>query len=127
MRRIPLVAIILGLMLPGGAAANAQSLKHCFNNSQFSGWWRAAGDKTLYIGTDNHRYYRLDLAQSCGASAFPSAHLILILHGSNTICSPLDFDLRISQSVGDIPHPCFVKGMSEVPAGEIAALKNSKP
>ena len=127
MRKIPLVAGILGLVLSGMAAANAQSLKHCFNDSQFSGWWRAGGDKTLYIRTNNYHYYRLDLAQSCGASAFPAAHLILVLHGSNTICSPLDFELRISQSVGDISHPCFVKGMTEVPAGEIAALKNAKP
>jgi hypothetical protein len=60
-------------------------------------------------------------------SGFPGAHLIFNIHGSDTICSPLDFDLRISQGVGDIPQPCFVKSMSEASASEIASLKTPKP
>jgi len=124
MRKVPFIPLILGFMLLGMAASQAQSMKHCFNDSQFSGWWRAAGDKTLYIRTNNARYYRLDLAQSCGTSGYPAAHLIFLLHGSNTICSPLDFNLRVSQGLGDIARPCFVKSMSEVPSSEVATLKN---
>jgi hypothetical protein len=69
----------------------------------------------------------LDLTQPCGASGFPGARLISNVHGSDTICSPLDVDLRIDQTVGDISQPCFVKKMSEVPANKIASIKNHKP
>jgi hypothetical protein len=119
--------LMTGLLTLGSAATGAQTLKHCFTDTQFDGWWRLAGDKTLYIRTATARYYRLDLVQQCGVSGFPGAHLILRVHGSDTICSPLDFDLRMSQGVGDIPSPCFVKKMTEVPSGEVAALKNQKP
>jgi hypothetical protein len=119
--------LMTGFLALGSAAAGAQPLTHCFSDTQFDGWWRADGDKTLYIRTNTARYYRLDLAQQCGVSGFPGAHLILKIHGSDTICSPLDFDLRVSEGVGDIPRPCFVKKMSEVPAGDVAALKNLKP
>jgi hypothetical protein len=119
--------LMTGFLALGSATAGAQTLKHCFTDTQFDGWWRTAGDKTLYIRTNTARYYRLDLLQQCGVSGFPGAHLILRVHGSDTICSPLDFDLRMSQGVGDIPGPCFVKKMSEVPASEVAVLKNQKP
>ena len=119
--------LIAAFTLFGVAGAGAQSLWHCFTDNQFDGWWRSDGDKTLYIRTNTARYYRLDLVQQCGLSAFPGAHLIFMVHGSDTICSPLDFDLRVSQGAGDIPHPCFVKKMSEVPRGEIESLKRHKP
>jgi hypothetical protein len=60
-------------------------------------------------------------------ATIPGAHLILRVHGSDTICSPLDFDLRMSGGVGDIPYPCFVKKMSEVAASEAVAVQNRKP
>ena len=127
MRKASYFLSLAAFILLGMAGAGAQSLKHCFTDNQFDGWWRTAGDKTLYIRTNGARYYRLDLTQQCGLSGFPGAHLIFNVHGSDTICSRLDFDLHISQSVGDIPQPCFVKSMSEVPASEIASLKNHKP
>jgi Family of unknown function (DUF6491) len=119
---------LAGLFLAlGSAVSSAQTLAHCFTDTQFDGWWRAAGDRTLYIRTSAARYYRLDLAQQCSVSGIPGAHLILRVHGSDTICSPLDFDLRVSGGVGDIPYPCFVKKMSEVAASEAVAVQNRKP
>ena len=114
---------ITALLLLGNSSAGAQSLKHCFTSNQFDGWWRPAGDKTLYIRTNAAHYYRLDLAQQCGLSAFPGAQLILNLHGTDTICSRLDFDLRVSDGAGDIPRPCFVKTISEITPDEIAAIR----
>ena len=109
MRKASYLLSVVSLMVLGMAGANAQSLKHCFSDTQFDGWWRIAGDKTLYIRTNGARYYRFDLAQQCGLHCFPGAHLIFNIHGSDTICSRFDFDLRVSQGVGDIPQPCFVK------------------
>lgn len=127
MRKTSLVLLIAMSLLLETMGAEAQSLKHCFNDNQFDGWWRARGDKTLYIRTSGARYYRLDLVQQCGPYAFAGAHLIFAIHGSDTICSPMDFDLRISGGYGDIPRPCFVKSMREVPASEIASLKHLGP
>ena len=126
MRGLSCLGIVCFLLL-SGAAFGAPSLKHCFTDNQFGGWWRIGDDKTFYIRTDHARYYRLDLAQACGLSGFPGAHLIFNIHGSDTICSPLDFDLKVSEGMGDIPRPCFVKSLSEVPASEVAALKSRKP
>jgi hypothetical protein len=118
---------IAAFTILGLSGANAQSLKHCFASAQFDGWWRPAGDKTLYVRTNATHYYRLDLAQQCGLSAFPGAHLIFKLHGIDTICSRLDFGLWVSDSASDIPRPCFVKTISEVSPDEIAAIRNLKP
>jgi hypothetical protein len=124
MRKVSYLISVAAFMLAGMHTASAQSLTHCFTINQFDGWWRADGDKTLYIRTGAARYYRLDLVQQCGLADFPDAHLIFQVHGSDTICSRLDFDLRISQGMGDIPRPCFVKQMSEVPPSDVAALRN---
>ena len=118
--------LIALFMLAGAPGANAQSLKHCFNSNQFDGWWRADGDKTLYIRAGATRYYRLDLVQQCGLTDFPDMHLIFQVHGSDTICSRLDFDLHVSEGLGDIPRPCFVKQITEVPPGAVASLKHHK-
>jgi hypothetical protein len=85
---------IAAFLFLGSSGADAQSLKHCFTSNQFDGWWRPAGARTLYIRTNAAHYYRLDLTQQCGLSAFPGAQLIFNLHGSDTICSRLDFDPR---------------------------------
>jgi hypothetical protein len=127
MRRSSRLSWIAGFLLLGMANVDAQTLQHCFTDSQFDGWWRPLGDKTIYIRTNTARYYRLDLTQSCGTEQFPGAHLVFNIHGSNTICSALDFDLRVSQGVGDIAQPCFVKKMSEVSADEAASLKRHTP
>ena len=124
MRKVPLTVLILGFTLLGIAAGNAQSLKHCFNTNMWGGWWRPAGDKTVYIRTNNTRYYRIDLTRSCGTSTFPGAQLILRTRGGKTICSRLDFNLRINQGTTNFPQPCFVKSISEVPPSEVAALRN---
>jgi hypothetical protein len=118
---------IAGFTLLGVAALHAQPLQHCFSDTQFGGWWASVGDKTIYIRTNNRHYYRLDLGNSCAASAFPGAHLVLKVHGNDTICSPLDFDLLMSQGVGDVARPCLVKTMREASPAEVTALIHHKP
>ncbi|HEX4104644.1 MAG TPA: hypothetical protein VHX92_00280 [Rhizomicrobium sp.] len=53
-------------MLSGMADAGAQSLKHCFTDNQFDGWWRTAGDATLRATTGSI------LRSSVDCRAFPA-------------------------------------------------------
>jgi hypothetical protein len=126
MRRASYLLWIAAFLLSAVSVPHAQSLKHCFTDTQFDGWWRPMSDKTIYIRTNTGRYYRLDLMEACGGKLFAGAHLILNVHGSDTICSPLDFDLRINPGVGDIAQPCLVKTMREASPQEVTALEHPK-
>ena len=113
----------LALAVPALAdpAPAAKPRTSCFYSNQFENW-RASDAKTMYIRVGLRRYYRLDLANSCHDLTWPSAYLITKIRGSNSICSPLDWDLRVAMSPHDIPEPCIVKAMTELTPDEVAAI-----
>ena len=101
----------------------------CFFVSQFENWKAGGDDKTMYIRVASNRFYRLDLANACHELSWPSATLINKFRGS-TICSPLDWDMKVSQGLGSgsIATPCMVKAMTRLSPAEVTALpKKQKP
>jgi len=74
-------------------AADGDAARHCFFSSQFENW-KAGNDKTIYIRVGVNRYFRLDLAGSCRSATWPDSFLITRFHGSNTICTAIDWDLK---------------------------------
>ncbi|HUO91277.1 MAG TPA: DUF6491 family protein [Rhizomicrobium sp.] len=99
----------------------------CFFVTQFDNW-KAPDANTMYIRVNMNKYYRLEMSNSCPALTWPDAHLIMHIRGANTICSPLDWDLKVSQGIHDIPMPCIVKSMTPLSADEVAAIpKKFKP
>ena len=117
------------LPMAGQAQPPAQSQapkNDCFFTSQFDNW-RAAGDRTIYIRTKANRYYRLDMAARCPVLNSPGAVLINKFH-SSSICSPLDWDMRVSQGPGSIAMSCTVSKMTRLGPAEVAALpRDRKP
>ena len=93
----------------------------CFFLNQMDGW-RAPDDKTLYIRAGLNRYYRLDLGAACHKLKWPGAHLITKARGSDTVCSPLDWDLSVAETPDGIPEQCIVKAMTPLTPEEVAAI-----
>ena len=118
-------AVAIALFVTSGAAfaqqPDATPRKSCFLVTQFDNW-RAADNKTVYIRTNMTRYYRLDMAQECPALRWPDAHLIMNVHGPDTICSAVDWDLKVSNDPRGFAMPCIVKTMTELAPAEVQAL-----
>jgi len=105
----------------------AQKARSCFFVNEFQNW-RAQDDHTMFIRTNTNHYYRLDMSGSCPALLWPDAHLIMNVRGPDTICSAIDWDLKVSQGFHDIPVPCIVKTMTPLTDAEAAAIpKKFKP
>jgi hypothetical protein len=50
------------------------------------------------------------------------------VRGPNTICTPVDWDLKVSTNPQGITMPCIVKTMEELTPAEVSALpKGTKP
>ena len=113
----------LSLVL-AAAPALAQSpapKNECFFVSQFENWRPGADEKTMYIRVSSRRFYRLDMANRCSEMSWPGATLVNHFRGS-TICSPLDWDMKVSQGAGGMAAPCIVKKMTRLSDAEAAAL-----
>jgi hypothetical protein len=108
--------------------APAQNLRSCFYVNEFDSW-RAQDANTMYIKTNSNRYYRLDMSGSCPALLWPDTHLVMNIHGPSTICSALDWDLKVAQGgIHSIATPCIVKTMTPLTPDEAAAIpKKFKP
>ena len=113
-----LALMLLILML---APARAEPAGQCFSTAEM-GNWRAADDRTLYVRVRLNKVYRVDLRDRCSFLTAPGARLISTFRGSNLICSPLDWDLKVSSGIGGSIEPCLVKAMTPLSPEEIAAL-----
>lgn len=94
----------------------------CFFINEFRGW-KAPDARTIFIRVGAERIYRLDLAADCALLTFADAHLITRSRGTDTVCSALDWDLRVSQPPGTgAPETCIVKQMTRLSTAEAAAI-----
>lgn len=92
----------------------------CFFRRNWLGGWRASPDaRSIYINVSG-TVYRLDLVASYSLLKDPFA--VLINRGSSeTICTPLDFRLTVSNRVGGIQSP-IVKRITQLTPEEAKAL-----
>jgi hypothetical protein len=102
---------------PGRAAAS----RSCFLIHDFQNW-RAPDDKTLYIRVAGQRYYRLDMGTSCPEIKWPGAHLITKTRGTESVCSAVDWDLKVSPGPSGLAQSCIVKTMTPLTSAEVAAI-----
>jgi hypothetical protein len=121
--------LLLGI---SAVAANAQApvappQNQCFFINQFENW-KAPDSKTIFIRVAMTRYYRLDLSASCPELQVPDSHLITHSRGPDTVCSAIDWDLRVSEGASHFGSPCIVKAMTLLSPDEVAAIpKGFKP
>ena len=126
-RSIRAIAAGAALLAAATGAAQAQPPRNqCFLVSQFENW-RGGGDRTMYIRVSGNQFYRLEMANNCSELVSPGATLINRFRGSS-VCSPLDWDIRVKDFPGSIAVPCIVKTMTPLSPAEVAALpKKQKP
>lgn len=123
------IAILSGVGVAAAqpAAAPAPTGNSCFFINQFDNW-KAPDNKTMYISTTSKHYYRLDMAGTCSALTGINPHLVTTFNGTNSICSKLDWNLKVARSPGSPPEACIVSAMTELTPEEVKAIpKKFKP
>jgi hypothetical protein len=127
---LTVAAPVLAQPAPPAAASKPAAVQNqCFPISQFEDW-RAPDTKTMYLRVNLNEYYRIDMAGECPELTFPDAHLITVWRGSNEVCGPLDWDLKVADGSGpgSFSVGCIVKGQTRMTPAEIAAIpKKFKP
>jgi len=116
-----LSALLLVFVALPAFAGPASPPGQCFSTSEM-GNWRAADASTMYVRVHMNRIYRIDLKGRCSMLTAPGAMLITTFRGSSLVCSPLDWDLKVSAGIGSNVEPCIVKAMTPLSQDEIAAL-----
>ena len=130
-------AALIGLAIAGlgVSAASAQSAasakpakpaRQCFYLSDWRGW--SAPDKnTLYMKVRGRDVYRVDLAHGTNQLTWPGTHLVSVVRGPDSVCHPLDLDLRVSDGFG-MAIPIRAKAITKLTPEEVKALpKKYKP
>ena len=123
-----LLQVGLGMLLVAGwtnppaiAAASDNNQPACFLRRDWDGGFRVTPDsKTVYIRVSHHWIYRLDLAAP--SPLLQSAFAVLNNRGTNdSICSPLDFQLLVSDHTG-AQEPSIVSKVTRLTDAEAKAL-----
>jgi len=101
-------------------SASAGPTTQCFFNSQFENW-KAANPRTIYISVRPNRIYRLDLTAACPLLLGVDPRLLTVSR-TISVCTPTDWDIRVSEGAHGPSEPCIVKAMSELSPAQVAAL-----
>ncbi len=102
------------------AAKPAKAARQCFYLSDWRGW--TAPDKnTLYMKVRGRDVYRVDLAHGTNQLTWPGVHLVSVVRGPDSVCHPLDLDLRVSDGFG-MPMPIRAKAITKLTPDEVKAL-----
>ena len=124
---------LLALSLVAATAADAADRSgtgggQCFRSHDYQAF-RPIDDHAFNIRVGVNDYYRVETEGTCPALTYPQAYLITEVRGSDLICGPLDWDLRIGQTgPGGFSEPCIVRSQRRLTAAEAAALpKREKP
>lgn len=122
MRALILMAAVAALGLAGTAQAAAPAAKpktSCFFSRDWNGW-RSPDGKTIYLRVNVSDIYQVDLASKSSLLTWPNTHLINDVHGPDSVCSPVDLDLKIA---GDgFVEPLFVKSITKLTPEQVAAI-----
>ncbi len=123
MKRVILAAALCaGLSGVAMAADNSASTQRtpCFFLTQWKGW-KSPDPSTLYLGVNVRDVYEVKLSAPSSQLSSPGAHLVSKTRGSNSICSPLDLDLKVAQR-GGFSTPLIAKSLRKLSPDEVAAI-----
>lgn len=124
---------LIGLAIAAGLSATAASAaqgdvtakptkpaRQCFYLSDWRGW-TAPNKDTLYMKVRGRDVYRVDLSWGSNQLTWPGTHLVSIVRGSDSICNPLDLDLRVSDGMG-FSTPIRAKTITKLTPEEVKAI-----
>lgn len=107
------------------AASAPSSSGQCFMRRDVRN--HTVGDsKTLYLDVNGRQVWKVQMSNSCLASAVSSDPLIFRNDtGGQSVCKPIDLDITVSAGG---PSRCIVSSISRLTNAEIAALpKKMRP
>ena len=64
--------------------------------------------------------YQIDLSGSSSLLTEPDSHLINEVRGSDSVCSPIDLDLKVAND--GFVEPLFVKSIAKLTPEQVAAI-----
>jgi len=115
------------LAQPAGPAQSSAPLKHCFYARDWQSW-HAPNEHSMYVRVNLHQIYRVDFASGCNELTWPDVHLVTTFRGSDSVCTPLDLDIKVSDGPRGIPEACIASGITELTPEEVAAIpKKDRP
>lgn len=117
---ILLAAAALGVA--GAAYADRPAAKGkttCFFSRNWNGW-RSPDGKTIYLRVNVRDIYKVDLAGGSQLLTWPDSHLIQDVRGPDSVCYPIDLDLKVAND--HIVEPLFVKAITKLTPEQVAAL-----
>ncbi|HEX5278630.1 MAG TPA: DUF6491 family protein [Micropepsaceae bacterium] len=117
-------SLIAGLLLSPVVRAQPEQpdrVRACFFSRDFQ-QWRAPDASTIMIRVGVNRFYRLDLSAPCPTLQFPSTYLVNVFRGSDAVCGPLDWDIRVAQYPAGVTEQCIVKSMTQLTPEQVAAI-----
>lgn len=120
-------ALLAGPALATEKAASAEKApRECFQLSDWQGW--SAPDKnTLYMKVRNRDVYRVDLSWGTNSLTAAGSYLVSNVRGIDTVCRPLDLDLRVADGTG-FAMPIRAKAITKLTPEEVAAIpKKDRP
>lgn len=109
----------------GVDTASAAGSRQCFARRDIRNH-TVGGPRTLYLDINGREVWKVEMSNSCLASAVSSDPLIFRNDtGGQSVCRPLDLDITVSAAG---PSRCIVSGISKLTAAEVAALpKKMRP
>ncbi|MDB5457396.1 MAG: hypothetical protein JWP92_2981 [Caulobacter sp.] len=121
------LAFTAGAAVADVPAKPAKPVRSCFQYSDWDGGWVAPQPDVIYLRVRMKDVYRLDLNNGSNLLTSPGVHLVSVVRGGGTVCSPIDLNLKVSDSSG-IAIPLFVKAITKLTPEQVAALpKKSRP
>ena len=115
---LSLVAAVSALVATAANAAPDRA--PCFFLTQWEGWKSPSPD-VLYLGVNMHDVYRVDLAGGSSQLQAPDVHLVSTNRGSSSICSAIDLDLQVADSMG-FSAPLIARTLTKLTPEEVAAI-----
>ncbi|KQY35553.1 hypothetical protein ASD21_02285 [Caulobacter sp. Root1455] len=108
------------------AQTKPRPARTCFSLSDWDNW--SAPDRdTLYLKVRNRDVYQVDLSHGTSMLTSPGVHLVSIVRGPDTVCGPLDLDLRVSDGFG-MAMPIMAKSITKLSTEQVAAIpKKDRP
>jgi hypothetical protein len=111
-------AALTSISLPADAAPG--TVRSCFRYTDWENW-RSPSPDVLYLKVRMHDVYRVDLVGGSNRLNDPGIFLISHVRGPNMICSPLDLDLKVTDSSG-FSTPLIARTITKLTPEEVAAI-----
>jgi hypothetical protein len=117
-----LMAAVAALAVGGAAHADTPAAKpksSCFFSRDWNGW-RSPDQKTIYLRVNVRDIWQVDLASGSQLLTWPDSHLINDVRGTDSVCAPIDLDLKVAND--QIVEPLFIKAITKLTPEQVAAI-----